>query len=265
MKCSDLADHFRKTGTWVRADQQIDGFKAGDPERVVTKVAVAWKPDWETLRQAHERGAQFVVAHESICEKADNSDPSPEVKFALPTEGPKFRWLEETKLVVYRCHDFLDNLPEIGIRCAWREGLGLGTKITADEYPYFVTEVEPRSLRQLAGLVLERTRPLGQDGLLMCGDPGRQVSRVGTGTGAITAPAELQRLGADVGILTEDFFTHVRMGAHARELDFPFLVVNHGVSEEWGVANLAELLSKTFPELEIIHIPQRCPYSVFTG
>lgn len=265
MRCRDLARHFREVGTWVKPEQKVDGFKAGDPEREVTKVAVAWKPDWETLRAAHEWGAEFLVGHESICVNARNGEKAFEAQYALPTEEPKFRWLEETKLVVYRCHDFLDNQPEIGIRCAWRDGLELGGSIYADEYPYFVTEIEPRSLRDLAKHVLDKTRALGQDGLLICGDPERSVSRVATGTGAITDPFKMRALGADSAIITEDFFTHVRMGAHARELDFPFVVANHGVSEEWGMRNLANYLSETFSQLEVKYIPQRCTYTVFKG
>jgi putative NIF3 family GTP cyclohydrolase 1 type 2 len=265
MRCSDLARHFRDVGTWVKPEQDVDGFKAGDPERVVTKVTVAWKPDWETLREAHAWGAEFVVGHESICVNAKNGEDAFEKRFALPSEGPKFSWLEETKLVVYRCHDFLDNQPRVGIRCAWRDGLELGGRIIADEYPYFVTEIEPRSLRDLATHVLEKTRPLGQDGLLICGDLNREVSRVATGTGAITDLVKMRDLGADVAVVTEDYLTHVRMGAHARELDFPFVVANHGVSEEWGVGNLATYIADRFPQLDVKHIPQRCPYTVFTG
>ena len=125
MRCSNVAEHFRTAGTWVDPERTVDGFKAGDPDREVTKMAVAWKPDWDALKEAHARGAELFVSHESICVRADNTDSSPEVKFALPTEKPKFDWLARTGLVSYRCHDFLDDLPEIGIRTAWREGLEL--------------------------------------------------------------------------------------------------------------------------------------------
>ena len=40
------------------------------------------------------------------------------------------------------------------------------------------------------------------------------------------------------------------------------IAVNHGVSEEWGVRNLAAYLAKIFPALDLFHIPQRCPYAV---
>jgi hypothetical protein len=40
------------------------------------------------------------------------------------------------------------------------------------------------------------------------------------------------------------------------------ITVNHGVAEEWGVRNLATYLGEAFPELQVFHIPQRCPYTV---
>ena len=52
------------------------------------------------------------------------------------------------------------------------------------------------------------------------------------------------------------------MGVHANELDFPTIVVNHGVSEEWGIMNLAKYVQQTFPSVEVFHIPQYCPYKI---
>jgi len=52
------------------------------------------------------------------------------------------------------------------------------------------------------------------------------------------------------------------MGVHANELDFPVILVNHGVSEEWGIMNLAKYLQGEFPLIEVFHIPQYCPYKI---
>ena len=54
------------------------------------------------------------------------------------------------------------------------------------------------------------------------------------------------------------------LGIHTAEMDFPFINVNHGVAEEWGMANLAAYLEETFPELEVFHIPQKCTYRIAT-
>jgi putative NIF3 family GTP cyclohydrolase 1 type 2 len=262
MKCVDIHNHLRERGTWVDWSWTTDTFKAGDPEKPVRRVAVAWKPTWDALREAQRRGADLFVGHESICVNAINGSPEPEAVFALDTEKHKFEWLAESGLTVYRCHDVWDRYPQIGIRCAWRAGLRLGGRVAVDQYPYYVTEVAPRPLGELARHVLARVRPLGQNGVLVTGDLEQPVSRIATGTGAIEDPLEMRALGADVALVVDDYYRHVREGVHVRELGFSTITVNHGVAEEWGVRNLARYLAETFPELEVFHIPQSCPYTV---
>jgi putative NIF3 family GTP cyclohydrolase 1 type 2 len=264
MRCIDVHAHFRERADWVDWDRTTDTFKAGDPLKPVYKVAVAWKASFDALREAHRRGADLFVSHESICVKAVNGSPEPEAVFALDSERPKFDWLDASGLVVYRCHDVWDRFPEIGIRWSWQRGLGLGGEVVADDYPLLVTEIAPTTLGNLAQHVLGQIKSLGQNGILVTWDETQRVSRVATGTGVTTNPVRMLELGADVGILTDDYYTHVRMGTHARELDFPTIVVNHGVSEEWGVQNLAGYLAQAFPALDVFHIPQRCPYRVVT-
>ncbi|MFC1639382.1 Nif3-like dinuclear metal center hexameric protein [Gemmatimonadota bacterium] len=262
MRCLDIATHFRSRGSWVDWGSTTDTFKTGDPSKPVRRVAVAWKASWDALREAVNRGADLFVSHESICVNAENGSPDPEIVHALPTELPKFEWLEETGLVVYRCHDFWDRYPNEGIRDSWQRGLDIGAGIVADEYPLYVTEIEPTTVRDLANHVLRRISPLRQNGVMVSGDLDRRVNKVATGTGVTNKPVKMIELGANVGILTDDYYLHVRMGVHAGELDFPTIVVNHGVAEEWGIRNLAAYMRREFPELEVFHIPQYCPYTV---
>ena len=264
MHCIDVEAHLRRLGEGVDWSTTTDTFKAGDPSRTVKTVAVAWKASWDALRTAVARNADLFVTHESIAVKALNGSTEPDAHFALPSERPKFEWLDRAGLVVYRCHDVWDRFPGQGIRDSWRTGLDLGGRIVADEYPLYVTEIAPTPLRALAHHVLQKIAPLGQNGLMLSGDPERRVSRIATGTGVTVDPVRMKELGADAGIVTDDFYLHVRMGAHATELDFSTLAVNHGVSEEWGVRNLAAYLASAFPELEVFYIPQRCAYSIVT-
>ena len=265
MIARDVDAHFRQIGTWVDWDNtSTDLFKAGDPERVVSKIAVAWKANWPALKEAHARGAELFISHESICANALNGDQDPELKFALPVEQAKFDWLQETGLVVYRCHDFWDNYPEEGIRWNWQRVLELGDNIIGDEYPYLVTQIEPMTMEELAKYVLGIIEPLGQNGVPVIGDLHKKVSRVATGTGVSVDPVKMMELGADVGILTDDYYVHVRMGELARELDFPAIVVNHLVAEACGIEALAAYVTRIFPAAEVFHLPQRCPYRMIT-
>ena len=266
LTCQDIANHFRSTDAGKKVNWEIttDNFKSGDPSKPVKKVAVAWKASWDALREAVSRDADLFISHESICVNAKNGSPEPEVVFALPSEKPKFDWLEKTGLVVYRCHDVWDRFPVIGIRDTWQKGLNIGNKIVVNEYPFYVTEIEPLTVDELARHVLNQIRPLRQNGITVSGNCEMKVSRIGTGTGMTTNAVNLWNLGADVGIMTDDGYSHVRMGVHANELDFPTIIVNHGVAEEWGIMNLAKYVKQIFPSLEVFHIPQYCPYKFIT-
>ena len=264
MKCLDLHKHFKEIGSWVDWERTTDTFKAGDPQKPVQKAAVAWKASWDALKEAVRRGADLFISHESICVRAVNGSPDPEVNFALPSEIPKFEWLEQTGLVVYRCHDVWDQYPEIGIRASWQKGLGLGDRIIADEHRIFVTQIEPMTLGDLADHILRRIRPLGQNGVLVAGDPQRSIEKVATGMGVTTNPVQMLELGADVGVITDDYYLFVRMGVHAEELGFPTISVNHAVTEQWGISNLSSYIENTLPDLDVFHIPQACPYTVIT-
>lgn len=261
MKIHDLEAHFRSAGDWVNWDDTVDGVKAGDPDREIQKIAVAWNPTWDALKEAHARGADLFISHESVAVRGNKGLEEPS---ALPTEKPKFEWLRETGIVVWRCHDFWDIYPEEGIRASWHRGLRLEGRIIAEDR-VLVTEIEPRPAIELARHVLRCIKPLGQEGVLLTGPHDQMVSRIATGYGVTHDIPHMVKLGADVGVVTDDYFLHVRMGAHARELNFPTIGVNHGVSEEWGIQNLARYIAQTFPNVSVFHIPQKCPYDLITG
>jgi putative NIF3 family GTP cyclohydrolase 1 type 2 len=262
MIASEMVDHFHKCADWVDWNNTTDRITAGDPSRKVTKVAVSWKANWGALRKAAELGAQLFVSHESICVNAVNGSTDPESTFALDSERAKFEWLQKSGLVVFRCHDAWDNFPALGIRDSWREGLHLDGMIVVDEYPCYVTKIEPIRLVDLAQHILSLVKPLGQNGVLFSGDEDRVVSTIATGTGVSTNPVWMHKLGADVPVITNDYYVRVRMGSHAEELDIPTIMVDHGVSEEWGIQSLARYLSNEFMNLEVIHIPHLCGFSV---
>ena len=266
LTCQEVVDHFRSADTKNRVnwEQTTDTIKIGNPDKPVNHITVAWKASMDAIQKAIDMNADLFISHESICVNADNQSDKPEINFALPSEMPKFESIRKAGLVVYRCHDFWDSYPKVGMRDSWLTGLALNGNIIEDSYPYLVTEIPPTTLGNLARHILNRIRPLKQNGILVTGDLDTRVNRVGTGTGVTTDPVALKNLGANVGILTDDYYKHVRMGVHAEELDFPTIIVNHGVTEEWGTKNLYSYVKKNFPGLETTYIPQYCPFKVIT-
>ena len=116
-------------------------------------------------------------------------------------------------MVVYRCHDVWDVIPEIGVIDSWATGLGFtGTPLTRDGY-YRVEDVSGQTFGQLCEHVAQKMKSVGQEGILAVGDADTQVNRLALGTGAITKLDKIIDLGADVGIICDDYFRYVRDGA----------------------------------------------------
>jgi len=109
------------------------------------------------------------------------------------------------------------------------------------------------------------TSKLGQETLEFYGDPDRSVRRVGLGTGCISNPFTSYELGADLAIAVDDIVRAWVAGEWCRDNGNPLVVVNHCVSEEPGMVTLADHLRKTFPDVEVTHLAQRCTYESVRG
>jgi hypothetical protein len=97
----------------------------------------------------------------------------------------------------------------------------------------------------------------------LAGPPDKPVTRACIGTGAITPfLTYIRRYGVDLGICTDDGIAYWRDGGYAIDMDIPLIVVNHAVSEEAGLMNLAAHLRQRFPDVHVHHIPQRCMYTL---
>jgi putative NIF3 family GTP cyclohydrolase 1 type 2 len=262
MKACEIHEHFRRLGTWVDWSDSVDGVHFGDPQTEVRRIAVAWKPYWSALRQAVDLGCNFFLTHEPIFREGRVGD---ETASALPREQGKLAWLQDSGLVVYRCHDVWDLIPEVGVRDSWAQGLGFsGAPLRAEGY-LRLEDVTGHTVGSLARHVAARLRTAGQPGLLLVGDEDQSVTRLALGTGAAINLEAMLALEPDVCVLCDDYFRFVRDGALLQDLEVPFLVANHGALEEWGIANLARHAEAAFPSVPVHFLPQGCAYRFITA
>jgi putative NIF3 family GTP cyclohydrolase 1 type 2 len=260
MKAHDLLAHLRGlNGGWIKLDQTVDTFKAGDPDAEVRGIAVGWMSYTWALRRAVELGCNVFITHEpTYYDHLDNNARM----FALPGVQDKRRFIEQNGLVVLRCHDLWDQYPNLGIPDSWGEWLGLGWPVASESY-FRVYDVGGRTALDVARQVAARVSPLGQQAVELVGPADQVVTRACIGTGAITPFQNmLAHFGADLLICTDDGFTYWRDGAYAIDMNVPVIVVNHAVSEEAGLTNLAQHLREQFPGVPVHHIPQRCMYQL---
>ncbi|MCC7354109.1 MAG: Nif3-like dinuclear metal center hexameric protein [Anaerolineae bacterium] len=262
MRAIDLAAHMRQVGTWVDWGQTVDTFKAGDPQTEVRGIAVSWMSSLAALREAIRRECNLFVTHEPTfyAHREDDPDVGGDANYQ-----EKRKLLEESGLVVYRCHDVWDRMPQFGIRDSWVRGLGYeGRPFVEDEHHWFrVVDIGETTLGTLAGEVASKLAPLGQPGVQMIGHAGQPVRRLGLGigaTGGIQAFRLFRALGADACIATE--VTYWREIRWALDLGMSVLVCEHAVSELWGIEELAHYIARLFPSIPVVHIPTPCAYQI---
>ncbi len=262
MKAYELQSYLKTlNGGWVNYEKTVDTFKSGNPDVVVRGIAVGWMSYTWALRQAVELGCNVFVTHEPTY--YDHFDNAPQI-FDLPGVSDKRRFIEENELVILRCHDLWDQIPAIGIADSWGEWLGLGKAIDGEGY-FRVYDVSGKTALQVAQEVVLRTTLFGQEAVALVGPPEREVTRVSIGTGAITPFLECIALyKVDLAICTDDGTHYWRDGGYAIDMGIPLIVVNHAVSEEAGVLNLAKHLQVHFPNIPVHHIPQGCMFKLIS-
>jgi putative NIF3 family GTP cyclohydrolase 1 type 2 len=260
MNALDIHKHFAPFRAWQPEDKTCDGVKIGDPAAAVRAIAVMWKPRLSAVQEAFARGCNFILAHESVFRQGNIGDES---AAALPAEQPKLAYLRQHQIICYRCHDAWDATPDIGVRDCYARGLGYPLTPTLPHDQYMRTvDAGGVTFADLCAHVLSRVTPLGQQTLIASGDPQRRIHRLTLGTGAANNLDHILETRADACIVSDDYFRFVRDGVFLDEAGVPFIVLNHGTLEEWGIQSLAAYTKKVFAPIPVHFFPQGCTYRV---
>ncbi|GAB4306537.1 MAG: hypothetical protein Kow0069_03400 [Promethearchaeota archaeon] len=258
MKAREIRELMEREGHWVNWNRTCDQFLFGDPETEVKGIAVAWTATMSALQEARKTGCNVFVTHEPV-DLMESAMLEHDHVFVEKRE-----WLEKNRFVLLRCHDFWDDYPEVGIHGAWAAQLGLpGPPVEQDRF-YEVHEVGKTTLGELAGRILERVRPLGQDAVHVVGHLDAPVTKLAIGTGAITNFKFMRGMGGDVLLVTDDGVSLWTAGPWSLDMGVPLIIVNHATAEEPGMVTLAEYFRRRFPRVKVVHVPIGCLYTTLT-
>jgi len=226
---------------------QVLGFRFGDPNAEVKGVGVTWYLCLDTIQQAVDEGLNFILAHEpGLYFRCGLSNwHSAGVEETDPANLKRKKLLLENDIVVYTAHSNWDLQPEVGMQPTFAKALGL-TKEIARDVAVGVYAVPSITFGKLISMVKAAT---GVKLLRVWGDRERTIKSVALGFGGINRIVEAAVIhGADAGITgVLDEFQFI----HARECDIPVIEATHVVSESIGFKSVVPELKKKLPNLRI--------------
>lgn len=86
----------------------VDTIKAGDASQQITGVLVTFLATCEVIEQAVQLGANLIITHEpTFYNHLDTTDWLSQ----HPSHIAKRRLIEESRVVIWRFHDYLHSLP----------------------------------------------------------------------------------------------------------------------------------------------------------
>ncbi|MCD6301928.1 MAG: Nif3-like dinuclear metal center hexameric protein [Anaerolineae bacterium] len=262
MIARDLDLHMRSVATWVAWDNgTCDGFKYGDPDTMVTGIAVAWQSQLSALKEARACGCNLFVTHEPTFYAHMDDD---QALLASEPAVTKQKFLDDAGMVVYRCHDVWDVIEGEGVIDRWVARLELGPVVAGDRY-HRVIEVPTVTAWELASQIGQRVSALDEQTVAFIGERSTMVHRLGVGTGAITDVRKMVDMGADAVLVTDDGVLLWREGAWLADLGIPAMVVNHTTAEIPGLLGLEEHLRRTFDGVPVHFVGQRCGYEILNA
>jgi putative NIF3 family GTP cyclohydrolase 1 type 2 len=276
IKKTTAEDINRYLRSLIEVDEpSVDRIIIGDPGTPVKKIGTAWMPYWKTCRQAVQDGVNVLVVHEptfythwDLEAREWNQDENKAIvqQRYLEQRDEKASWIRERGLVIIRCHDVWDKIPDIGIPYAFGRALGFSDDdIIRRETYYNVYQAGPAPAIEIARTIASKLRMAGQPGVAFYGDEKHTVRSVGVGTGCICNPRRFMHLEPDLYIAIDDAISTWTETTYAEDTGKPLVVVNHGTSEEFGIRLLSEHLSAAFREYEVIHYKQGCTYRWISG
>jgi putative NIF3 family GTP cyclohydrolase 1 type 2 len=261
-----------------------DTFKTGDPNVPLRGIVTTFLATADVIRQAAAQGANLIITHEPTFYTAEDTDDLAWLE-GDPTYHAKQQLIEQHGIVIWRFHDYWHMMRPDGILTGMAQTLGwtVDTPSTSVQEAFqmlamttgrewdttvagaatSVASIPATSLLDLARQVKAR---LGIPTLRMVGPDDLTCRRVGLALGALPGKmtiAALRRDDVDVVICGEtrewetcEFVRDAAFFGRPKGM----LVVGHAVSEEPGMAYLADWLRPHFPHVPVTHVPCGDPF-----
>jgi len=225
------------------SQETVDTFKTGNPDDVVTGIAVCMFANMETLRNAVAKNCNLLIVHEpTFYNHLDNTDQLED----NPVYQAKMAYIQKHKLIIFRFHDHWHKTVPDGIYVGMIEKLGWKNNQVDNSMLFFKFGEQT-----VGGFAQKLQEKLGGSEMRVVGDPLMRFTNVALAVGAPGSKSH-------ISLLTSEF-TELLVAGEASEwetyeyvLDASMLgmkkaaiFTGHIASEEAGMDYCATWL-KTF-------------------
>jgi putative NIF3 family GTP cyclohydrolase 1 type 2 len=232
-------------------EKTVDTFKTGDPNAIVTGVAVTMMATLDVLQRAVANGDNMVITHEPIffnhmLEQPEGMDPSDVVWTA------KREFIEKNHLVIWKFHDHWHMRKPDGIQEGTVKKLGWEKYWKPEDQGVLV--IPEMTLAELASYVAKR---LDAPAVRVVGDPKMKVTKIGLNPGFTGFTRETKALERDdvevllAGESREWGTVEYAADAVTEGKKKALIVIGHIPSEQAGMEWCAEWMRGFLPGVKI--------------
>jgi putative NIF3 family GTP cyclohydrolase 1 type 2 len=239
--------------------ETVDTFKAGNPDTLVTGIAVTMMATLDVLQRAAEKRQNLIITHEPTF--YNHLDIPEDMEQNDPVWTAKRTFIEKHGLVVWRFHDHWHGSNPDGILVGVMHALGWEKyQNPANQHLFTMPET---TVERLAVEVANR---LDTPVLRVVGNPEMKVTRVALSPGSAGFVRETRALASDnVELLlvgetreweTVEYTADAVTAGKAKAL----IVIGHVPSEQPGMEECARWLKTFVKEVPIDFVPTRQPF-----
>lgn len=262
LSASQIIDLIKKNVTCPWSAQTVDTFKSGNPDDVVTGIAVCMFADMKVLKQAVANKCNLIIAHEPTF--YSHLDETKTLENDLVYQD-KMKFINENKLIIWRFHDHIHRTKPDGIYFGMIEKLGWRKNQTDSSMIRFKFEKQT-----LSAFISRLKLSFPGSSFRVIGNPGMIVTNVALSVGAPGTETHrklLQEKNIDLLVAGEaaewETYQYV-YDAQLQEKNKAVIFLGHAVSEADGMNYCARWLKEFLPkDLNIRYIESRSSYTTY--
>jgi len=262
LSASKIIDLIKKNVTCPWSAQTVDTFKSGNPDDVVTGMAVCMFADMKVLKQAVANKCNLIIVHEptfySHLDEAKTLENDPVFQ-------DKIKFINENKLIIWRFHDHIHRTKPDGIYFGMIEKLGWRKNQTDSSMIRFKFEKQT-----LSAFISRLKLTFPGSAFRVIGNPGMIVTDVAFSAGAPGTETHrklLQENNIDLLVAGEapewETYQYV-YDAQLQGKNKAVIFLGHAVSEAYGMNYCARWLKGFLPkDLNIRYIESGSGYTTY--